>query len=162
MSPREQAPEAEDKGRIVTAFLESFFTRYVEYDFTAALEEKLDRISYGELKWKDVLRDFWRDFSPRSTPGEQPLRRCSTRSASARPAHLSRRGEGPTPHVPELRDRQAALKLGKYGAFVGCSNYPECRYTRQLGMNGEDAAASASVSPEGTTLGEDPESGLPG
>ena len=67
----------EDKGRIVTAFLEDFFKRYVEYDFTADLEEKLDRISAGELSWKDVLRDFWRDFAANVAAGErgQPLAR---------------------------------------------------------------------------------------
>ena len=70
----------EDKGRLVTAFLESFFHRYVEYDFTADLEEKLDDISAGELDWKDVLRDFWRDFTAAvGTPRTCASRRCSTR-----------------------------------------------------------------------------------
>ena len=71
----------EDKGRIVTAFLESFFRRYVEFDFTAALEEQLDRISNHEIDWKQVLRDFWRDFSAAidEHQGSAHDARCSTR-----------------------------------------------------------------------------------
>ena len=155
----------EDKGRLVTAFLESFFSRYVEYDFTAALEEQLDRISNGELDWQEVLRAFWQDFSA-AVGGTKDLR-------VARGARRARRDAGPA-HLPATRatasirarcptcgDGRLSLKLGKFGAFIGCSNYPECKYTRQLSpcramatADGEGGTADAQV------LGEDPETGL--
>ncbi len=96
----------EDKGRLVTAFLESFFKRYVEYDFTADLEEKLDLISDGKLEWKDVLRDFWRDFMRRGRRDQGPARRRGAGSAerAAGSAHLPAAGRGRRPApVPELR-----------------------------------------------------------
>ena len=91
LEKRQLVPE--DKGRLVTAFLESFFERYVEYDFTADLEEKLDKISNGDLSWKDVLRDFWRQFSA-DVDETKDLRvaevlECAERAP--RPACLSRR-----------------------------------------------------------------------
>jgi DNA topoisomerase-1 len=152
----------EDKGRIVTAFLEDFFKRYVEYDFTADLEEKLDQISAGELAWRDVLRDFWRDFAANIAQASEVKRSEVIEALNELLAeHLfPARADGGDPReCPNCKSGRLSLKLGKFGAFIGCSNYPECRYTRQLGVNGEDAAA-ASLSPEGTVLGEDPESGL--
>jgi DNA topoisomerase I len=154
----------EDKGRIVTAFLEDFFKRYVEFDFTADLEEKLDKISAGELSWKDVLRDFWRDFAVNIAEASEVSRSEVIEALNELLAdHLfPQRADGGDPReCPACKAGKLSLKLGKFGAFVGCSNYPECRYTRQLGANGDDAAAAAaSVSPEGTVLGEDPDSGL--
>jgi DNA topoisomerase-1 len=152
----------QDKGRIVTAFLEDFFRRYVEYDFTADLEEKLDRISAGELAWRDVLREFWRDFA---ATVEQASEIGRAQILDALNEVLSdylfpARAEGGDPRAcPSCGDGRLSLKLGRYGAFVGCSNYPECRYTRQLTGDGENGAAAAP--PEGTLLGEDPETGLP-
>jgi DNA topoisomerase-1 len=152
----------EDRGRIVTAFLEDFFRRYVEYDFTADLEEKLDRISAGELSWKDVLRDFWRDFAANVASASE-ISRTEVLDAlnEVLADHLfPTRADGADPRAcPLCGNGRLSLKLGKFGAFVGCSNYPDCRYTRQLGQNGDDGAAAAS--PDGTLLGEDPESGLP-
>jgi DNA topoisomerase-1 len=153
----------EDKGRIVTAFLEDFFKRYVEFDFTADLEEKLDRISAGELAWKDVLRDFWRDFAATVAQASEVSRSQVIDALNLILAdHLfPARADGGDPReCPSCKAGKLSLKLGKFGAFLGCSNYPECRYTRQLGMNEEEAAASASVSPEGAVLGDDPETGL--
>jgi DNA topoisomerase-1 len=152
----------EDKGRLVTTFLEGFFARYVEYDFTADLEEKLDRISAGELAWKDVLRDFWRDFSA-SVQETSDIKR--TEVIDALNSLLGDflfppRADGADPRAcPICSEGRLSLKLGKFGAFVGCSNYPECRFTRQLTGNGEDGADA--VSPDGTLLGNDPETGLP-
>ena len=152
----------EDRGRLVTAFLEDFFKRYVEYDFTADLEEKLDRISAGELSWKDVLRDFWRDFAA-TIEKTSDISRSQVIDAlnEVLGEHLFPvRADGGDPRsCPLCGNGQLSLKLGKFGAFVGCSNYPECRYTRQLGANGGDEAAAA-VPPEGAMLGDDPETGL--
>jgi len=151
----------EDKGRIVTAFLEDFFKRYVEFDFTADLEEKLDLISSGELSWKDVLRDFWRDFAENIAQASE-ISRSEVIDAlnEVLAEHLfPPRSEGGDPReCPACKAGKLSLKLGKFGAFIGCSNYPDCRYTRQLGANGDDDAAS--IPAEGNVLGEDPDSGL--
>ncbi len=151
----------EDRGRVVTAFLESFFERYVEYNFTADLENKLDEISDGRISWQKVLEEFWRDFSA-AVAGTKDL--SITQVLDALDADL---GPHFFPPLPDGRDPRLcpgcgagrlSLKLGKFGAFIGCSNYPECRYTRPLavengGENGEP------VGPR--ELGADPESGLP-
>jgi DNA topoisomerase I len=152
----------EDKGRLVTAFLESFFRRYVEYDFTADLEEKLDLISDGKLEWKDVLRDFWRDFM--SAVGEiKDLRVGDVLEALNEilgPHIFPPRPEGGDPRqCPNCGEGRLSLKVsGKYGAFIGCSRYPDCRYTRQLSQPEGPAEAST---PDGKLLGHDPETGLP-
>lgn len=145
------------KGRLVTAFLESFFEKYVEYDFTAALEEKLDEISDGKLAWRDVLRDFWKDFSA-SVEDIKELRVTDVLDAlneALAPLVFPAREDGSNPRVcPKCGSGNLSLKLGKYGAFVGCSNYPECGYTRQLGEDGNGEAGGGS---DGTKiLGNDP------
>lgn len=152
-----------DKGRIVTAFLESFFDRYVEYDFTAALEEDLDRISAGELEWREVLRRFWDEFNKRIGDVKE-LRVSEVLDAlnDGLAAHVfPARADGGDPRgCPTCGTGRLSLKLGKFGAFIGCSNYPECRYTRQLGTgSGEDQAEG--IGGDGTkVLGSDPKSGL--
>lgn len=154
---RKLIPEA--KGRLVTAFLESFFERYVEYDFTADLEEKLDLISDGKLSWKEVLRDFWRAFSG-SVEDIKELRITNVLDAlneELAPLVFPAREDGSDPRsCPTCGTGTLSLKLGRYGAFVGCSNYPECKYTRQLGgeANGETAASD-----EPKPLGKDPFTG---
>src|SRR5262245_24166851 len=152
----------EDKGRLVTAFLESFFQRYVEYDFTADLEEKLDLISDGKLEYKDVLREFWREFM-RAVGEIKDLRVGDVLEALNEilgPHIFPPRGDGGDPRqCPNCGEGRLSLKVsGKYGAFIGCSRYPDCRYTRQLTQNG-DGPAEAST-PEGKLLGYDPDSGL--
>ena len=117
----------EDKGRIVTAFLESFFRRYVEYDFTADLEEQLDRVSNNEIDWKQVMRDFWRDFS--AAIGEtKELRTTEVLDALNEllgPHIFPDKGDGSNPRTcPTCGTGQLSLKLGKFGSFIGCSNYP--------------------------------------
>ncbi|MDE1986361.1 MAG: type I DNA topoisomerase [Alphaproteobacteria bacterium] len=131
----------EDKGRLVTGFLSSFFQHYVEYSFTADLEEKLDEVSAGELNWKQLLRDFWKDFSA-AVAGTKDLKisQVITELDTLLGPHIFPPGDnGVDPRVcPTCGNGRLSLKLGKFGAFVGCSNYPECRYTRQLGQkNGE-------------------------
>ena len=156
---RKLIPEA--KGRLVTAFLESFFTRYVEYDFTADLEEKLDKISAGELDWKQVLRDFWKDFFAQIEDTKE-LRVTNVLDAlneELAPLVFPKREDGSDPRICQVCGTgKLSLKLGKFGAFVGCSNYPECNYTRQLSADGgSDAEAAASNEPQ--NLGKDPHTG---
>ena len=145
------------RGRIVTAFLESFFEKYVEYDFTAALEEKLDDISDGKLAYKSVLRDFWQEFSA-AVANIKELRVTDVLNAlneDLAPLLFPAREDGTDPRTcPKCGVGTLSLRLGKYGAFVGCSNYPDCGFTRQLGDANGDAEAAAD---EGTKiLGKDP------
>ncbi len=153
----------EDKGRLVTAFLESFFKRYVEYDFTADLEEKLDQISNGDLLWKDVLREFWRQFSS-DVDQTKDLRVSEVLdhlNELLGPHVFPPRADGSDPRqCPSCGNGKLSLKMGKFGAFVGCSNYPECRYTRQLAV-ATDENGNGSETGDGTRLlGQDPETGL--
>jgi len=137
----------EDKGRLVTAFLEQFFRRYVEYDFTAALEEKLDLVSAGELEWKQLLRDFWKDFH--AAVGEiGDLRVTHVLDAlniALGPHIFPQKEDGSDPRAcPTCGVGQLSLKTGKFGAFIGCSNYPECRFTRTLAnIEGDGDAENA-------------------
>ncbi|RUO99334.1 type I DNA topoisomerase [Hyphomicrobium sp.] len=145
----------EDKGRLVIAFLESFFRRYVEYDFTADLEEKLDLISNDELAYKEVLRDFWRDFM--AAVGEiKDLRVGDVLEALNEmlgPHVFPDKGDGSDPRLcPKCGNGRLSLKIsGKYGAFIGCGNYPDCNYTRQLTQSADGDAAAL----DGKILGYD-------
>jgi len=154
----------EDKGRIVTAFLESFFSRYVEYDFTAGLEEKLDRISNSEIDWKAVLRDFWAEFNA-AIGGTKELRTAEVLTALDEllgPHFFADRGDGKDPRAcPRCGSGRLSLKLSRTGPFIGCGNYPECRYTRSLAVLGEGSEGEADVAGDGVRrLGTDPASGL--
>jgi DNA topoisomerase-1 len=150
----------EDKGRVLTAFLESFFARYVEYDFTAGLEEQLDRISNNEMAWRDLLRDFWREFT--AAVGDiKELRVAQVIDALDEllaPHLFPPRADGADPRkCPSCETGRLSLKLGKFGGFIGCTNYPECRYTRQLAPgNGANGGPDGGMK----KLGEDPASGL--
>ena len=150
----------EDKGRLVVAFLESFFSRYVEFDFTADLEEKLDLVSNNEIDWKEVLRDFWRDFSA-AVDGTKDLRVSEVLDSLNEllgPHVFPPKEDGSDPRLcPSCNSGQLSLKIGKFGAFVGCSNYPECRYTRTLSPPTGDAAEAAR--PGVKVLGVNPETG---
>jgi DNA topoisomerase-1 len=148
----------EDRGRIVVAFLESFFAKYVEYDFTARLEEQLDLIADREIDWREVLRDFWRDFIA-AIDETKDLKMSAVIDAldSLLAPHLfPPRADGGDPRqCPNCGNGRLSLKLSKFGAFIGCSNYPECRYTRPLSI-----PADGSVDIGTKVLGQDPESGL--
>jgi len=139
----------EDKGRLVTTFLNSFFKRYVAYDFTADLEEKLDEISGGKLEWKTLLRDFWTEFS--AAVGETKdlkIRDVIDELDSVLSNHIFPAGEeGIDPRkCPSCENGRLNLKLGRFGAFVGCTNYPECKFTRQLGAKpGEGDAGPVEI-----------------
>ncbi len=150
----------EDRGRIVTAFLESFFKRYVEYSFTASLEEQLDLISDGKLAWKDVLREFWKDFQSH-VEQIKDLRVSEVLDAlnDLLADHIfPAKEDGSDPRrCPVCGTGQLSLKLGKFGAFIGCSNYPECRNTMQL-SDAATGATNEAAAGDGI-LGTDPESG---
>ena len=149
----------EDKGRLVTAFLQNFFTKYVEYDFTADLEEKLDLVSDDKLEYKVVLRDFWKDFTA-AIAESKDLRVGDVLDAlnETLGQHLfPDKGDGSDPRAcPKCDTGRLSLKnSGKFGAFIGCERYPECTYSRQFAQADSDAAAL-----DGTILGQDPETGL--
>jgi DNA topoisomerase-1 len=151
---RKLIPDA--KGRLVTAFLENFFSRYVEYDFTASLEEKLDSISAGDLNWKDVLRDFWDQFFA-AIEDTKELRVTDVLDAlneALAPLAFPKREDGSDPRsCPSCGSGRLSLKLGRAsGAFVGCSNYPECRYTRPFGA---EAANGEAANGENVSFGTD-------
>ncbi len=150
----------EDRGRVVTTFLESYFTRYVAYDFTADLENKLDDISGGRIEWKKVLHDFWGDFDA-AVAETKDLRVSEVldKLDELLGPHFFRPGEdGSDPRkCPTCDDGRLNLKLGKFGAFIGCSNYPECRFTRPLEVTtGGDSDPAASGPQE---LGPHPDVG---
>ncbi len=157
----------EDRGRLVTAFLSSFFDHYVEYGFTAALEGKLDDISGGRIEWKTVLREFWTDFS-RAVENTRELRVSQVLDALDAllgPHFFPPRDDGRDPRAcPACAAGRLNLKLGRFGAFIGCSNYPECRHTQPLAVQngtGADDAAHAAVAQGPKLLGADPATGLP-
>ena len=145
----------EDKGRVVVAFLENFFARYVEYDFTAALEEQLDRVSNNEISWQQVLKEFWVGFAG-AVNDIKDLRVSEVLDAldDMLGPHIypARADGGDVRQCPTCGTGKLNLKAGKFGAFVGCSNYPECRYTRPLAADGEASADRV--------LGKDPETDL--
>ncbi len=133
----------EDRGRLVTAFLTSFFARYVDTGFTASLEEQLDEVAEGKANWRDVLRDFWTDFS--AAVGETKDLKISdvieALDADLGPHFFPAREDGTDPRLCQACGTgRLGLKLGRYGSFIGCSNYPACPYTRKLAIDGgEDA-----------------------
>jgi DNA topoisomerase-1 len=148
----------EDQGRIVTIFLEEFFAKYVEYDFTAELENQLDLVSAGELDWKQLLKDFWADFNAKV--GE--LGQIGTREVidaldeSLTSTLFPPMADGADPRAcPRCGEGRLSLKPSRTGAFVGCSNYPECRFTRPFGPPGAEGAEGNGD----RELGVDPDSG---
>ncbi len=153
----------EDRGRIVTAFLESFFKRYVEYDFTAKLEEQLDEVSNGEIDWRKVLRDFWVAFA--AAVGETKDLRVrevlDTLDAELGPHFFPQQEGGRDPRkCPSCGEGRLGLKLGKFGGFIGCSNYPECRFTKPLAVPANDEDGEAAALDQPRVLGTDPQAGL--
>jgi DNA topoisomerase-1 len=142
----------EDKGRVVVGFLESFFQRYVEYDFTASLEEQLDRVSNNEINWKEVLREFWTGFIG-AVNDIKELRITQVLDAlnDLLEPHIfpARADGGNVRQCPSCATGQLSLKVGRFGAFIGCSNYPECTFTRQMtpGANGAQATKVLGTDP---------------
>jgi DNA topoisomerase-1 len=149
----------EDRGRLVTAFLTSFFERYVDTGFTAGLEEKLDDVSDGRLDWRALMRAFWDDFS-RTVEQTRDLKITDVINAldeDLGPHFFPAREDGKDPRVcPSCGNGRLGLKLGRYGSFIGCSNYPECQFTKRLAVEGGEG--DSEVLKDGMrTLGQHPE-----
>jgi DNA topoisomerase-1 len=157
--------QPEDRGRLVTAFLQRFFERYVEYSFTADLENLLDAISDGRADWKEVLRRFWADFSVAiSGTKDLTITQVLTALDEALGPHFFPTVEGG--HDPRLcptcQQGRLSLKLGKFGAFIGCANYPECRFTRPLGVDaGAQGEGGGEAEAGPRILGPDPATQAP-
>ncbi|QNP44685.1 type I DNA topoisomerase [Sphingomonas sediminicola] len=135
----------EESGRLVTAFLERFFERYVSYDYTAELEEELDDVSGGRLDWQKLLEEFWHDFRPKAgeVMEQKPSEVTAALDEFLAPWLYPPREDGSDPRVcPACGNGRLSLRGGKFGAFVACSNYPECRYTQKFGQGGAEGQAS--------------------
>ena len=153
----------EDRSRLVTAFLTIYFSKYVQYDFTADLEEKLDRISDADIDWKEVLRDFWIDFN-KSVEDTTDLRNREILDALndiIGPHFFGPGTDGQDPRkCPTCPDGRVSLKTGRHGAFIGCSNYPDCKYTRPLKVPNSDDTHSSIADNGPKVLGNDPTTDL--
>ncbi|WP_137751865.1 type I DNA topoisomerase [Sphingopyxis sp. L1A2A] len=149
----------EESGRLLTAFLERFFERYVQYDFTAGLEEELDDVSGGRAQWQAVLERFWRDFKPRTgeVMEQKPSEITAALDEFLGPYLFPDKGDGSDPRLcPNCGTGKLALRGGKFGPFIACSNYPDCKFTRKFAQPG--GSDGADTGPE--TMGNDPDSGL--
>ncbi|HEX6605098.1 MAG TPA: type I DNA topoisomerase [Sphingomicrobium sp.] len=132
----------EESGRLVTAFLERFFERYVSYDYTAELEEELDDVSGGRLNWQKLLDAFWRDFKPKAgeVMDQKPSEITQALDEFLEPWLYPPRHDGSDPRLcPNCGSGRLSLRGGRFGAFVACSNYPDCRYTQKFGQGGDQA-----------------------
>jgi DNA topoisomerase-1 len=146
----------EESGRLLTAFLERFFERYVSYDFTAFLEEELDDISGGRLGWQKVLEEFWRDFKPKTgeVMEQKPSEITAALDEFLAPWLFPDKGDGADPRLcPLCGEGRLGLRGGRFGAFVACSNYPDCKFTRRFGTESGQEDSGPQI------LGQDPESG---
>jgi DNA topoisomerase-1 len=147
----------EESGRLLTAFLERFFERYVSYDFTALMEDELDDVSGGRAQWQQVLEAFWRDFKPKTAEvmEQKPSEITAALDDFLAPFLFPDKGDGSDPRLcPSCGVGRLGLRGGKFGAFVACSNYPECKYTRRFGQAGAEGEDSGPQ-----VLGQDPDSG---
>jgi DNA topoisomerase-1 len=152
----------QDRGRLVTAFLVAFFEKYVDTNFTAALEEQLDDISGGRADWRAVMRAFWQDFhaAVEATSDLKISDVIGVLDEELGPHFFPARGDGGDPRLcPNCNTGRLGLRLGRTGAFIGCSNYPECRYTRPLAVPGADAEADSALAGGLKELGPHPETG---
>ncbi len=135
----------EESGRLVTAFLERFFEKYVSYDYTAELEEELDDVSGGRLEWHKLLQDFWRDFRPKAgeVMDQKPSEITAAIDQFLEPWLFPDKGDGSDPRLcPQCGAGRLSLRGGRFGAFIACSNYPECKYTQRFGQGGAEAQVS--------------------
>ncbi|NKX43677.1 type I DNA topoisomerase [Roseicyclus persicicus] len=155
----------EDIGRLVTAFLVNYFRTYVEYDFTADLENQLDEVSAGDRAYKDVLQAFWRDFSAALAETEElRITEVLDKINEVLEPHLfPARADGGDPRAcPVCGNGRLSMRTARSGgAFIGCSNYPECRYTRPFGPPNPDAEDGTGIGPDGKMLGVDPDTSQP-
>ncbi len=154
----------EDRGRLVTTFLTKFFTRYVDYDFTANLEEELDAIASGHTQWKEALRQFWIDFHKAvSETKDLTITEVIDHLDADLGPHFFPNGEAdracPACAQEKRKGGRLSLRLGKFGAFIACSNYPDCKFTKPLEMPSEDGDEGAALANEPKILGTDPATG---
>ncbi len=150
---------ANESGRLVTAFLERFFEKYVSFDFTAGLEDQLDDVSGGRAQWQSVLEAFWKDFKPKTTEvmEQKPSEVTAELDLFLAPYLFPERDDGTDPRkCPLCADGKLSLRGGRFGAFIACANYPECKYTRKFAQPGGDAGGDTG--PE--VLGQHPETGV--
>ena len=152
----------EERGRILTAFLSNFFGKYIQYDFTAELEKKLDLVSDGKLNYKNLLQDFWNDFKLHLDKMSELERNeiLKTLENELEDLFFSNEDEASQPSriCPKCSNGNLGLQLGKYGAFIGCSKYPDCKYTKQIAKNDQnDSEFDSSVIGEDGILGTDPD-----
>jgi DNA topoisomerase-1 len=154
--------QPEDRGRLVTAFLVAFFERYVDTGFTAGLEEQLDDISGGRIAWREVMRQFWDEFS-RAVGATKDLKISDVIDAldeELGPHFFPARADRTDPRAcPACGGGRLGLRLGRSGAFIGCSNYPECRYTRPLAVPGAEGETASTLNEGQRELGTDPATG---
>ncbi len=157
----------EERGRIVTTFLKEFFSKYVEFDYTANLEDELDIISNGKMEWKNFLKKFWNDFHNNT---EEILKKPFTEVLEVLNQKFGehifgRDEEGNLKNTcPTCSKGKLGLRIGKFGSFIGCSAYPECKHTMQIfGTNNEDNLnEKGELKPqfEPRSLGNDPKTGF--
>ena len=159
----------QERGRILTAFLNNFFGQYIEYDFTADLEKKLDKVSDGKLNYKKLLKEFWDGFKPHlnkmsDLERDKILEALENELSDLFFPNEDLNNDGqPNKKCPTCSNGKLGLELGKYGAFIGCSNYPECKFTKQIASNQskeENDANNIFIPENDGVLGVDPESGL--
>jgi DNA topoisomerase-1 len=147
----------EDRGRIVTVFLANFFKKYVEFDYTAKLEESLDEVSEGRMDWKQVLRNFWGDFNAKiKEASDLKIQDVLERLNEALEKHVFPNGR----KCPSCADGILGIRLSKFGSFIGCSNYPTCSYTAKMNYDAVEGEALETANEEPKPLGTDPDTGL--
>lgn len=160
MEKKQMVPEP--LGRLVTAFLENFFKQYIEYDFTAKLEQQLDDVSDGNTSKDAVLEKFWQGFTAAIADSKGLKISDVIDRLNAVLSHFIFAGEAlENKKCPQCETGQLSLKFGKFGSFVGCSNYPECKYTRQLTKTADDEEKAAPAVFEPKNLGIDPNTQMP-
>ena len=158
----------QERGRILTAFLNNFFGKYIEYDFTADLEKQLDKVSDGKLNYKNLLKEFWDGFKPHLSKMSELERDKILEALEKELAELffptdDLKNGAPNRKCPTCSNGNLGLELGKYGAFIGCSNYPECKFTKQIASNqdkDENNTNDNFIPDNDGVLGIDPVTGL--
>ena len=158
----------QERGRILTAFLNNFFGKYIEYDFTADLEKQLDKVSDGKLNYKNLLKEFWDGFKPHLSKMSELERDKILEALEKELAELffptdDLKNGAPNRKCPTCSNGNLGLELGKYGAFIGCSNYPECKFTKQIASNqdkDENNTNDNFIPDNDRILGIDPVTGL--
>ena len=156
----------QERGRILTAFLNNFFGKYIEYDFTADLEKQLDKVSDGKLNYKNLLKEFWNGFKPHLNKMSELEREKILEALEKELAELffpsdDIKNGTPNRQCPTCSNGNLGLELGKYGAFLGCSNYPECKFTKQIASNQDENNDNENFIPGNDgVLGVDPATGL--